>query len=165
MTGERAAQEPRAESGAEPGAAAGVELGAEPGGHQPGDPTPVPGGQVGLATGLATGLARDSAGCLGEFVLETVGGVLLLALTTGSLAGAFFLAQTLHRTSPAAAYALAAAGLYGLVHGIRHRRRPKEQRTRFGRITAGIAGALGLWLILCVGNASFDTAFGLNIGL
>ncbi|MFE3873929.1 hypothetical protein ACFXPX_05930 [Kitasatospora sp. NPDC059146] len=149
MTGEQAAQEP----------------GAEPGGHQPGDPTPVPGGQVGLATGLATGLARDSAGCLGEFVLETVGGVLLLALTTGSLAGAFFLAQTLHRTSPAAAYALAAAGLCGLVHGIRHRRRPKEQRTRLGRITTGIAGALGLWLILCVGYASFDTAFGLNIGL
>ncbi|MEU4119220.1 hypothetical protein AB0F71_32595 [Kitasatospora sp. NPDC028055] len=139
--------------------------GAEPVGHQPGDPTPVPGGQVGLATGLTTGLARHSAGCLGEFVLEAVGGVVLLALTTASLAGAFLLTQTLHRASPAAAYALAAAGLLGLVHGIRHRRRPKEQRSRLGRITAGIVGALGLWLILCVGYASFDSAFGLNIGL
>lgn len=133
----------------------------EPAGHQPGDPTPVPGGQVGLATGLA----RDSTGCLGEFVLEAVGGVLLLALTTASLAGAFFLARTLHQASPGAGYALAALGLPGLVHGIRHRRRPKEQRSRLGRITAGITGVLGLWLILCVGYASFDTAFGLNIGL
>ncbi|MFE4513989.1 hypothetical protein ACFRMQ_07280 [Kitasatospora sp. NPDC056783] len=134
---------------------------AQPTGHQPGGPTPVPGGQIGLVEGAA----RKSMGCLGELVFEFVGGIALLALTTASLAGAFFLARVLHEASPAGAYALAALGLLGLVHGIRHRRKPREQRTRIGRITAAVTGALGLWLILCVGFASFDTAFGLDLGI
>ncbi|MEV7184404.1 hypothetical protein [Kitasatospora sp. NPDC093102] len=133
----------------------------EPTGHQPGDPAPVPGGQVGPAAYAA----EESMGCLGELVLEFVGGIALLALTTASLAGAFILARVLHEASPAGAYGLAALGLLGLVHGIRHRRRPKEQRTRIGRITAAVTGVLGFWLVLCVGYASFDAAFGLNLGI
>ncbi|MFJ9773152.1 hypothetical protein ACIRVF_18245 [Kitasatospora sp. NPDC101157] len=140
---------------------AGEQAAQEPAGPQPGDPTPVPGGQVGLLTGAA----RESTGCLGELLVELVGGTLLVALTTGSLAAAFFLAQALHRASPVGAYGLAALGLLGLAHGIRHRRRPKERRGRLGRITAKITGALGFWLVLCVLYASFGTAFGPDIGL
>ncbi|MFE7527579.1 hypothetical protein ACFU7Y_17935 [Kitasatospora sp. NPDC057542] len=71
----------------------------------------------------------------------------------------------LHEAGPAGAYGLAALGLLGIVHGIRHRRRPKEQRTRTGRVTAAVTGALGFWLVLCVGYASFDAAFGLDLGI
>ncbi|MER7844019.1 hypothetical protein ABTZ03_08715 [Kitasatospora sp. NPDC096077] len=128
----------------------------EPVGHQPGDPTPVPGGQ----TGLLVGLTRRTLGCVGELLLELVGGAVLVVLTTGSLVVSFVLAQALYAASPAAAYALAAVGLLGLLHGIRHRRRPKEERSRLGRITAGVTGLLGFWLILCVGYASVDVALG-----
>ncbi|MFE4974286.1 hypothetical protein ACFRAR_19525 [Kitasatospora sp. NPDC056651] len=111
------------------------------------------------------GAARKTMGCLGELVFEFVGGIALLALTTASLAGAFVLAQVLYAASPVGAYALAVLGLLGLVHGIRHRRKPEEQRTRIGRITAAVTGTIGLWLVLCVGFASFDTAFGLDLGI
>ncbi|WP_316527625.1 hypothetical protein [Kitasatospora brasiliensis] len=133
----------------------------EPAGHQPGDPTPVPGGQVGMAEYAA----RKSMGCLGELLLEVVGGIAFMALTTASLAAAFVLARVLHAASPVGAYALAALGLLGLVHGVRHLRKPKERRTRIGRITAAVTGALGFWLVLCVGYASIDAAFGLNLGI
>ncbi|MFG2843595.1 hypothetical protein ACGF12_10530 [Kitasatospora sp. NPDC048296] len=133
----------------------------KPAAHQPGDPTPVPGGQVGPGRYIA----EASMGCLGELLTEVVGGLVLLVLTTASLAGAYLLARALHQASPAGAYGLAAVGLLGLAHGIRHWRRPKEQRSRVGRITAAVTGALGFWLILCVGYASFDAACGLNIGL
>ncbi|MFJ4186477.1 hypothetical protein [Kitasatospora sp. NPDC089509] len=116
----------------------------------------MPGGQ----TGLLVGLTRRTLGCVGELLLELVGGAVLVVLTTGSLVVSFVLAQALYAASPAAAYALAAVGLLGLLHGIRHRRRPKEERSRFGRITAGITGLLGFWLILCVGYASIDVALG-----
>ncbi|MGA5821007.1 hypothetical protein ACPC54_24450 [Kitasatospora sp. NPDC094028] len=129
--------------------------------HQPGDPTPVPGGQVGPVTFVL----QKAGGCLGELVGEVVGGLLLMALTTASLAGTFHVAQHLHRASAAGAYALAALGLLAVVHGIRHLRRPKERRSRIGRITAAVTAVLGGWLAACVGYASFDAAFDLNLGL
>ncbi|MEV7600722.1 hypothetical protein AB0O91_25460 [Kitasatospora sp. NPDC089797] len=129
-------------------------------GHQPGDPTPVPGGQ----TGLLVGAARTSLGCLGELGLELVGGAVLAVLTTASLAAVLVLAITVHRASPAGAYALAALGLLGLLHGIRHHRRPAERRSRPGRITARVTGGLGVWLILCVGYASFGDVLDLSSG-
>ncbi|MFI6154662.1 hypothetical protein ACIBCA_18465 [Kitasatospora sp. NPDC051170] len=135
--------------------------GGEPTGHQPGDPTPVPGGQVGPITFVA----RKAGGCLGELLIELVGGTLAMALTTASLAGAFYGVKLLHRASALGAYGVAALGLLALVHGIRQVRRPREQRSRAGRFAATATAVLGGWLLLCVGYASLDAAFGLNIGL
>ncbi|WP_267884047.1 hypothetical protein [Streptomyces sp. NRRL WC-3742] len=42
---------------------------------------------------------------------------------------------------------------------------PGARRSRAGRFTATATSVLGGWLLLCVGYASLDAAFGLNIGL
>ncbi|KJS53608.1 hypothetical protein VM98_24110 [Streptomyces rubellomurinus subsp. indigoferus] len=160
MTGDRANAHTDASEGVEAAEADDADGGPSTA-HQPGDPTPVPGGQVGPATFAV----QKAGGCLGELVVETVGGILLMALTTLSLAATFYVAQALHRASAPGAYALAALGLLALVHGVRHLRRPEERRSRIGRITAAVTAVLGGWLAACVGYASFDAAFGLNIGL
>ncbi|MFJ6138233.1 hypothetical protein [Kitasatospora sp. NPDC092286] len=127
----------------------------------PGDPTPVQGGQTGLATGAAKGCLH----LLGELTIEAVGTVVLGVATTASLAAVFVLAQLARRHSPAASCAFAALAVLGVAHGIRRLRRPKEQRTRLGRRSAAVTGGLGLWLLACLGYASFGTALDLGSGL
>ncbi|MCU7826234.1 hypothetical protein [Kitasatospora sp. DSM 101779] len=96
---------------------------------------------------------------LGEAVLELVGGLVLAGLTTASLAGTVVGAGRLYGRSPLAAWSLAAVGAAVAVYGLLQRRRPKERRTRVGRVCSGLVGALGAWLGLCVCYASYDVLF------
>ncbi|MGW4897299.1 hypothetical protein ACWEQL_34330 [Kitasatospora sp. NPDC004240] len=132
-------------------------------GPGPGDPTPVPGGQVSPLVGIARA-CRDR---IVEFLVEVVGELVLGVLATVSLALALAgvlgvglaLALLAERHGPASAGAVAVLGLGLAWLGLRRLRRARRQPTRLGRALSALTTAVGCWLLLCLGYASFGDAF------
>ncbi len=118
---------------------------------EPGEPTEVAGGQVGLLEGLARGAARLG----GEFLLEAVGSLMLCALTTTSLAAVFFGTQWAYDRHPGTTWAVGATVTAVLLYGGWLGLRPGKPRNVLGRVAAGSAGAVGVWVLACLGYAEF----------